>query len=260
MFDPVTAAVVGSAVIGGGSAVLQNRAAKKQQEGLNRATATQAQAQNRLIDLQERIFGEGAPFRALSLERAMQQQSLIPGILGRLQTPPQIPDLEAGVSESFGRTAERGLGILRATSAVTGSPFSGPAQIAQGEFLGGLGAREADRLSATRNQESLLGLQQGNLNLANLLSFAGAPPPPLTGLTQGTALSPAIAGISGNISDLQTSQGAVGAGLANAQAQTLAQVPALFNLFGGLGGAGATTSGLGAGGVSGGINLPPGLF
>jgi hypothetical protein len=88
------------------------------------------------------------PFFGLEENRGEFGQSFFPGLSERINNPTASP--------TFKLYAQEGLNNLRSNYATTGSPSSGPAQIAGGRYLEGLAAQQLDK------SDSLL------LNAANM--------------------------------------------------------------------------------------------
>jgi len=78
-----------------------------------------------------------APFFDLALNRGKFGESFYPMLADRIQNPTLSP--------AFKLYAKEGLDTLRSNYATTGSPSSGPAQIAGGRFLEGLAANQLER-------------------------------------------------------------------------------------------------------------------
>jgi hypothetical protein len=204
MFDPVTATVGAMAVSGG----LNYLGAREQSKAIKSAARGQEAFQNNLLDFQRQVYGEGAPFRDISLKYAKTGAETLPGLTQDVQNP----TLSAG----YGLASSTGLQQLSSNAATTGDPNSGPAQVAKAQFLAGLLATERDRQIGDK------------FRLAGFGAGAGTEATNATGTAanlMGTA-----GNISGNIANLGVSQGAVTGGLYGATGQTLAQLPYLYNL------------------------------
>ncbi len=196
-----------AAAVGGG-ALLNFLGVGAQQKGLSAAERSQQAFQNRLIDFQREVFESGQPFRDISLDFARTGAETLP----QLQQNVLNPQLSSG----FGLAAQEGLQLLSQNAAVTGSPTSGPAQIAKGRFMAGLGSAETDRMM--NNMFRLAGFGTG----------AGGQAAAATG--QAGQVLGAAGGVAGNISNLQAQQGAVQGGLFGSFGNTLAQLPVAFQL------------------------------
>ncbi len=201
----IAAAIATAAVVGG---VASYQGAKKQRQAIGKAARGQEAFQQNLLDFQREVFEGGQPFRDISLEFARTGAETLP----QLQENVMNPTLSAG----FGLAAQEGLQLLSQNAAVTGSPTSGPAQIAKGRFMAGLSSAETDRMM--NNMFRLAGFGTG----------AGGQATAATGQA-GQALG-AAGGVAGNLANLQVAQGAVQGGLYGSIGQTIAQLPMAYQL------------------------------
>lgn len=196
------------AALGGGNILGNIFAAREQRRGLERGQRIQKEFLGRLLGLQEDLLGQTRPFRDIALNRARLVQDLLPGLTERLTTPSQNV-----VSDAFRLAGREGLDLLTANAVTSGSPVSGPAQLAKGRFLEGLGAREAQSL-----------INQQNFDTRSLLGFVGGGPSPVTGIGQSNALLGAAAGPVGALSSAETAKGAVSGGLFGSIGQDIGQL------------------------------------
>ncbi|TAL13949.1 hypothetical protein EPN95_04650 [Patescibacteria group bacterium] len=197
--------IIAAAAIGAGASLI---GANKQSAELRKARRGQEAYQNSLLDFQRMIYGEGAPFRDLA-------KGLLPDLLKRFSASP-----ESVVSPAFSLIGKEGLNLLRSNFSTSGDPSSGPAQIAGGRFLEGLGAQEADRI-----------IQQKNLMNADLLNLAGFGTGTGSSASgQALSLSVPIGQTAGNIADLTTTQGAVQGGLYGSIGNNLSQLGLLYGM------------------------------
>lgn len=80
---------------------------------------------------------QAAPFFNLAQNRGEFGQSFYPALRERIENPTASP--------TFQLYGNEGVDILRSNFARTGSPSSGPAQVAAGRYLAGLGAHQIDK-------------------------------------------------------------------------------------------------------------------
>ena len=202
----IAVAIVGGAVIGGTAAYLGS---KEQGKAIKSAAGTQAAEQQRLLDFQKQVYGEGQPFRDISLQYAQTGQRTLPSLYDYVMNPQ--------ISEGARMAATEGQNLISQDAATAGSPTSGPAQIAKSNFLARLMASERDR-------------QVGDM--FRLAGFGGDASGMASGATgQAGQLAQGVAGIGGNIANLQMAQGAVKGGLYNTIGQTAAQLPMQYQLY-----------------------------
>ena len=200
------AAIIGAAVIGGAASYY---GAKEQGKAIKSAANTQATEQRRLLDFQKQVYGEGQPFRDISLQYAQTGAKALPSLYDYVMNPQ--------MSEGARMAATEGQNLISQDAATAGSPTSGPAQIAKSNFLARLMASERDR-------------QVGDM--FRLAGFGGDASGMASGATgQAAGLAGQAAGIGGNIANLQMAQGAVKGGLYNTIGQTAAQLPMQYQLY-----------------------------
>jgi hypothetical protein len=120
----VAAAGIGGAAIAASGA---KSAAKAQGKALT-------QAQTAELEFLREVREEEAPLREAQIERAKFGTSFFPGLREMLEAPEVDPGFRLNLRE--------GLDAIKSTSAVTGSPSSGPSQIAQGRFAAGVVGQE----------------------------------------------------------------------------------------------------------------------
>lgn len=151
----------------------------------------------------EETVGREAPFNALALERSQFGNRQLPTIQNRLDNPTLSPGFDLAMKE--------GLDALRSNFSASGSPSSGPAQIAGGRFAEGLANDELGRF---------------NENLYRAAGFQGQLQP-----SQGPAIVNQIGDTTKGIADLTASQGAVKGGLYSSTGNTIGQLPFLWELM-----------------------------
>lgn len=160
----------------------------------------------RLRRFQEKVYAETtareAPFNAAALERTRFGNAQLPTIQNRLDNPTLSP--------GFNLAAKEGLDTLRSSFSATGSPSSGPAQIAGGRFIEGLTNDELGRF---------------NENLYRAAGFQGQQTP-----SQGPSVVNQIGNTTGDIAGLLQNQGAVKGGLYSSIGNTIGQLPWLWQL------------------------------
>lgn len=159
------------------------------------------------VDLQKSQFERETPFYANQLERAQFGTSFLPGVRELVENP----KLDEGYKLALGE----GINTLRNNLAVTGSPSSGPGQLAIGRFASGLAANQVDQF---RN------------NLFAAAGIQGAPP-----ASQAAGYSSTIGNTAGQIAQMKMAQ----------------QQQNASNIFGPIGGLFSLGSGLfgGSGGI-----------
>lgn len=196
--------------IAGGAALLGGAlGAKEQSKAIKSASNTQAAEQQHLLDFQKQVYGEGQPFRDISLQYAQTGAKTLPSLYDYVMNPT--------ISEGARMAATEGQNLISQDAATAGSPTSGPAQIAKSNFLARLMASERDR-------------QVGDM--FRLAGFGGDASGMASGATgQAGQLAQGVAGIGGNIANLQTSAGAVRGGMYNTIGQTVAQLPMQYQLY-----------------------------
>jgi hypothetical protein len=211
-------------IVGGASLAGSIYGSKKQSEGIKRGQDIQSRYYQELLDFQKQVYGESEPFRDIALNRAELIESLMPDLTAKLLKP-----AGSTVSERYKLAGREGMDLIRSNFATSGSPSSGPAQIAAGRFMEGLSAAEADRL-----------INQENINTSNLLGFTSGVPSPTTGVAESANLLGAAGGPAGNLSNLAVSQGAVTGGLYGSIGSDLSQMAMIYAMggFGGGGGGG----------------------
>ena len=196
--------------IGAGAGLLGNYLGGKEQgEAIKSAAETQAAEQAKLLDFQKQVYGEGQPFRDVSLQYAQTGAKTLPSLYDYVMNPQ--------ISQGAQMAATEGQNMISQDAATAGSPTSGPAQIAKSNFLARLMAGERDR-------------QVGDM--FRLAGFGGNASGMAEGATaQAGQLAQTGAGIGGNIADLQVAQGNVKGGLYNTIGQTAAQLPMQYQLY-----------------------------
>lgn len=100
------------------------------------------------LDLQQQQFAREQPFYDISLNRAQFGQGFLPDVEQSIREPTLSP--------TYQLLANEGINTLRNNLAVTGSPSSGPGQLATGRFLAGLSGHQQD--IANQNLFSAAGL------------------------------------------------------------------------------------------------------
>ena len=155
---------------------------------------------------EERVYAETvareAPFQAEALRRTQFGNAQLPTIQNRLDNPTLSP--------GFDLASKEGLDTLRSNFSASGSPSSGPAQIAGGRFIQGLANDELGRF---------------NENLYRAAGFQGQPQP-----SQGPSIVNQIGNTSGDIAGLLQNQGAVRGGMYSSIGNTIGQLPYLWAL------------------------------
>lgn len=173
-----------------------------------------------LLDIINAIRAEEAPFKEAALRRTQFADEFLPTIRERVARPQ--------LSEGFKIASREGIDLLRKSFARTGSPSSGPAQIAAGRFLSDLAGRELDRF---------------NENLFRAAGFAtGLPQSQATGLVPGLTnpLPSANSGGFGSVPsalppasqqpNFALTSGILGGNLASSIGNTVAQIPTAISL------------------------------
>ncbi len=181
------------------------------------------------IDLINTTRAEEAPFQELNLQRGKFGERFLPRIeatLSGVDIPGAPRPLE---SEIFKLNREKGLDTLRRKFAVTGSPSGGGAQVAGGEFVTNITAREIDR------QEALM--QQFRENLFTAAGITGerveSQAPGLVGAAT-QPLPSANVNPGNTVPNLLTAQGAARKGLFGDLGLAGSQIPNIFKLNQGL--------------------------
>lgn len=106
--------------------------------GGEKKAATALQDQRKKIEEALAAYNtRSAPFFGLEQNRGEFGQSFFPDLGERIRNPTMSP--------TFKLYAQEGLNTLRNNFATTGSPSSGPAQIAGARYLEGLAANQLDR-------------------------------------------------------------------------------------------------------------------
>lgn len=110
-------------------------------DGKAQKAAIRAQAADNAANraLMERQIAAEAPFREEELKRARFGTSFLPTVEKTVRNPT--------VSPGFDIVLNKGLDALRSKYAATGSPSSGPAQVAGGEFATGVANNELNRFN-----------------------------------------------------------------------------------------------------------------
>ncbi len=107
-----------------------------------------------LFDFAEEQIAREEPFRQQALEFGEAATGILPDLTGAVRDPT--------TTEAFKIASQEGVDLLRKNFARTGSPSSGPAQTASGQFLANLTA--AENASRTNNLFRLAGLEHNLLN------------------------------------------------------------------------------------------------
>lgn len=240
----IGAAVAAGVAVAGvaASTALKARAAGQQADANKKAARTVGDFRQQVLDYQQKIYGDTQPFRDISLHEAQRgsdiRDATTPYLLSNLLGP-ETPG-ERGYGADFDLASKEGLDSIQRNFAVTGSPSSGPAQIAAGRFQTGLVANEQRRIDALKQQR-----------IDNIFRLSGLDPSPnpTTGIGESTsALNIAGQGTQ-DLAGLQIQQGAITASKTNAYADAAQQVGSIAASYG-TGGYGSGFSG--AGGSSGG--------
>lgn len=223
--DPVTIAILGSAAIGAGASVY---GASKQSKALEKAAESTENWQKYLIALEEKRYDEAARFRDLAFEEAQLKFETFQETLPLLQE--SIARTPESAREAFALAGRRGTeDIMRNLAPFGLAPGSSTAGRAVGTMQEGLAGMEA---------RDLIGQRQ--FQTSAMLSLLGRTPlgvSPTTGA--GSGLLSGAGQAQGNLANLFASQGAVSGGLYGSLGQTFGQLPLLYQLLRGGGGAGA---------------------
>jgi len=200
----------------------------QQQDQLQRDTLAAERGDRRdqtqlAIDLINQTRAEEAPFQELALQRGKFGERFLPRIEANLSGV-DIPGApRPRESEIFKLNREKGLNALRRKFAVTGSPSSGGAQVAGGEFVTNITANEIDR------QEALM--QQFRENLFTAAGFTGerveSQAPGL--VSSATASLPSANIGSTDVSNLLQARGAIQGGLFSNLARNISGIPDVFS-------------------------------
>jgi len=196
--------------IGGGSALGAGASILGSSMGANAQTDSSEDAlklQRAMFQFQKRqLLEEQArqgPFIAAALERTQFGNAQLPTIQDRLDNPTLSP--------GFALASKEGLDTLRSNFSASGSPSSGPAQIAGGRFMEDITNNELNRF---------------NENLYRAAGFQGQAPP-----DKGVSIMNNMSGTTNAMSDILQGQGAVKGGLYSSTGNTLAQLPYLWELM-----------------------------
>ncbi len=162
-----------------------------------------------LFDFAEEQIAREEPFRQAGLEG-------LESLIGAVKDPT--------TTEAFKIASQEGVDLLRRNFARTGSPSSGPAQIASGKFLANLTA--AENAARTGNLFRLAGFGTGPSQGAQLGVGAFQPLP--SGVVTGD-LPSAVPGFS-QLPSLAVQSGATQAGLFSSIGKNLAQLPLQISL------------------------------
>lgn len=179
-----------------------------QSDALGAAIKFQKQQAAKTWGYIDKLDARNAPFLEAEQARAKMGEEFLPQLKDYVEHPTMSPGFQTAL--------KTGLDTLRGEYSTTGSPSSGPAQVAGAKFT-----------ENTTNDE----LQRFRDNLFAVSGFRGA--------NAGSGATPLVgtaAQQGGNIADLMAQRGAVeGAGNA-ALTGTLSQIPSLFSSIFGMGG------------------------
>ena len=138
-------------------------------KGLNQALGDLGRFTGRIEDYQGAVGTRADPYYGMAGRLGEAGTGAVEALL------PTLIQLAQGQqpSEGFKLTAGEGLRQLAGNFATSGAPGSGPAQIAAGRFLSGLGASERDRQIQTLLSVAGLGGQLGEPSGRMALSLEG---------------------------------------------------------------------------------------
>jgi len=206
-----------------GGAIAGNNA---QNQATNQALGVLTDQGNRntqlAVDLINQTRAEEAPFQEGALQRLKFSERFLPRIEANLSGVDIPGSPQPGESEIFKRALEKSNDRLQRRFSVTGSPSSGPGQIAIGENTAGLTAFDIDRQQGIKDNFTN--------NLFRAAGFSGQPVQ-----SQAPGLVPAAQSNTGaNQADLLTAQGAATGGLFADIGFAGSQIPNIFNINQGL--------------------------